>query len=672
MRPAFGPVVLLGFACIAVSISLARAQYPEPVWGAEEIVDTGSIELTSSSGAGILYTTEWAPWGPRHEWHIVYAKAGEIYHAVRTSAGWQAPDQLTADEAVSGNPKLAFARDKLIVVWEDDRRGHPEIWVREYDGSSWGTEIGLADDETPSQAPVIVGWQGEGYVAWQEGPDGQSGIVGRGYTSLGWGTVETISAGAASAIEPSIGYCDWVSTMLVAWADARHGDYEIYTNLREGGTWQGDTRFTDLEGSSRRPGVDSENCCGDVIAFMSLIAFENDATGVPEVWIGYVNPGYQALVGRISAADGRASQHPQVHGYSMLFMGGMGGYLPRFPVTWTEEGDPGGRTHLLGMVNSGLTTIWVDSLTTAGQSTSGVAAKEGSPKATLMTAWLEDRDGESALIARPGEAVGCDGLEFTGPPRILLTPGGTRGNPIFSEDTCPGGGPAEGIPVNLQFESSLAPLLTWDVQQPHPVTQADTTDANGEANLTVRGGGCSATGRVNLRANGVLVQRWIGAVSPDVDGDCWVQVDDLAYVTSKLGTSDFCADLDGSGSVTQFDVGIVEEALGSCCSQLVAVEEPTVLGALNTGAPIRVTPNPSSGSVEIRIQAGRFPRGPIRVFDAAGRLVRSVGLAPTGQGMTTIRWDGRNEAGQLVPPGLYYIRAGRQGAFGRHPVVIVR
>ncbi len=100
------------------------------------------------------------------------------------------------------------------------------------------------------------------------------------------------------------------------------------------------------------------------------------------------------------------------------------------------------------------------------------------------------------------------------------------------------------------------------------MTQSDTTDASGEASLVVRGGGCSATGSVTLRGNGVWINSWTGAKSPDVNGDCKVQADDLAYVMARVGTSDFCADLDGSGTVTTADVAIVEEALGSICSQL--------------------------------------------------------------------------------------------------------
>ncbi len=187
--------VSLVLLSLAVSASIATAQYVEPVWGPEEIVDTGSIDITSSTGSGILHTPDWAPWASLDEWHVVYAKAGDIYHAVRTSAGWQAPEQLTADAAISKDPKLAFIRNRLVVIWEDDRRGHPEIWSREWYAGAWGAEIGLADDAIPSRGAVVTGWESKGFAAWEEGEDGATHIAGRGYTATGWGAVEAVSTG---------------------------------------------------------------------------------------------------------------------------------------------------------------------------------------------------------------------------------------------------------------------------------------------------------------------------------------------------------------------------------------------------------------------------------------------------------------------------------------------
>lgn len=43
----------------------------------------------------------------------------------------------------------------------------------------------------------------------------------------------------------------------------------------------------------------------------------------------------------------------------------------------------------------------------------------------------------------------------------------------------------------------------------------------------------------------------------------------------------------------------------------------------------------------------------VNVFDATGRLVRSLSLGALGQGEHAVAWDGRDAAGQPVAPGVY-------------------
>jgi hypothetical protein len=43
----------------------------------------------------------------------------------------------------------------------------------------------------------------------------------------------------------------------------------------------------------------------------------------------------------------------------------------------------------------------------------------------------------------------------------------------------------------------------------------------------------------------------------------------------------------------------------------------------------------------------------LRIYDAAGRLVRELELTGAGQGVHRIRWNGRNEAERPVPAGVY-------------------
>ncbi|MBM3286865.1 MAG: hypothetical protein FJY88_05890 [Candidatus Eisenbacteria bacterium] len=668
MRP---PLILA--ACLPllflVSTPSSFAQIHDPEWDPEEIVDIGDLGMTGSSGPDAVHTPDWQPWNGRDEWHVVYEKRGDIYHAMRIAGIWQAPEPLTDDPAVSRDPKLAFIGDRLIVVWEDDRRGHPEIWARLWDGGSWGAEIALTDNMFRSSAPAIAGGQTEGYAVWEEGPEGLTTVAGRRYEALGrlWFGIETISPGGCTASEPSIACEPWSDQLIVAWADAMHGLPEIYLRERQWGGWAEPVRLTDLPGACRKPSVHAEQCCGDIVTSQALIAFEHEDSGPMEVWVGCFESGAPTWVQQVSPEDGRASRSPQMHGYTFVQMDMIGGVIPRYWITWTDDAPPGARSHQVGLIEICGAPSWSGTLSDAGIETSSIAGIEGSPMAGVLATWIEERQAATCLVAKPGSILGCQGFEFHAPLSILLTPAGSRDNAAVCSNACPGGGPVEGLVMTLSFAPPLDADLTWDEIQLHPTIPPETTDADGRVELRVRGGGCSTAGRVRLIANGLEVRNWLGAKSPDVNGDCAVLQNDLVYVMSRMGTADFCGDLDGSGLVDAADAAIVQASLGDLCSQLVSVEESADLAS-----GIRIEPNPSRGTVVIRVDSAGSPDQKVEIFDAAGRLIRVLPeRGQDGRGGAII-WDATDERGSAVSSGLYFARVSNVKEISARPIVIVR
>jgi hypothetical protein len=63
-----------------------------------------------------------------------------------------------------------------------------------------------------------------------------------------------------------------------------------------------------------------------------------------------------------------------------------------------------------------------------------------------------------------------------------------------------------------------------------------------------------------------------------------------------------------------------------------------------------------------RHRAGRFPqhrpeKRDLRIYDVQGRKVRRVlSAASAAPGTYSIPWDGRDEGGRPVPPGMYFMR----------------
>jgi flagellar hook assembly protein FlgD len=47
----------------------------------------------------------------------------------------------------------------------------------------------------------------------------------------------------------------------------------------------------------------------------------------------------------------------------------------------------------------------------------------------------------------------------------------------------------------------------------------------------------------------------------------------------------------------------------------------------------------------------------VRVFDASGRLVRTVLSTDLAPGTHDVRWDGRDDSGAPMSSGVYFVRA---------------
>jgi len=636
---------------------------------APEPVAPGVTALSASGGCPMIRTESTCA--------IAFAQDGDIWLAYRGGDGWASPLRVTDDPADSRNPQLVLTGLTLHVIWEDDRSGHTEVMARRWDGITWSVEEVLGPDDSPSRLPSAAALDTDAvFVVWQEGPEDTAAIAGRSWhDGQGWGALEVISQSPARALEPSA--ANGVTGLCVAWADTRHGQAEIYFREKGWQGWGAETRLTDLSGNCRRPSLHAEYCCYDYIVGAWVVAFENDLGGVPEVWSLRWDGAYgMPAPEQLSAADGVPSHSPNANGFTFLWDTPMGGLVDRFDVTWTDGLTTETRTHRFSFDSEGDEVI-----SASGEATSVTAACEGQPYAQLAFAWIQD-DGQGVpwLTVRQGRARGCSDPQYsTFRNSLLIAPNGEPSNTVRAMDNCPTPMPHPDQQIFLSFDAELNSQLTWDAQQPHPQTPAVVTDEEGYAHIPVRGGGCQATGQTYVIARGVQVRALNGAKSPDVNGDCGVHEDDRAYFVSMLGTSDFCADLDESGTVDAADLAIVDATLGDLCSQAEGVDEPGGAGSL---ADLRLFPNPCSERVSLVLRSGgtdalgaedgaHSPRTQVEVFDASGRFVRTIAAA-TVPGPSVLTWDTRDADGRAVPSGVYFVRVRHGGDAARRTVLVVR
>lgn len=99
------------------------------------------------------------------------------------------------------------------------------------------------------------------------------------------------------------------------------------------------------------------------------------------------------------------------------------------------------------------------------------------------------------------------------------------------------------------------------------------------------------------------------------------------------------------------------------CDDIIVMAEGTGIAEYRTETPdlISVQPNPFNLITDIRFQM-TDDRVHLMVYDASGRMVRDFGQLSDIGHQQSVRWDGRDAAGNTVAPGVYFIReeSGRQ------------
>jgi hypothetical protein len=88
---------------------------------------------------------------------------------------------------------------------------------------------------------------------------------------------------------------------------------------------------------------------------------------------------------------------------------------------------------------------------------------------------------------------------------------------------------------------------------------------------------------------------------------------------------------------------------------------PVAEAAIRAPAVYAARPNPFSGTTEIPFALPEKARASLRVYDAAGRLVRTLADGDRPAGVHRVSWDGRDARGRALPAGIYFVKLDAAG-----------
>ena len=84
---------------------------------------------------------------------------------------------------------------------------------------------------------------------------------------------------------------------------------------------------------------------------------------------------------------------------------------------------------------------------------------------------------------------------------------------------------------------------------------------------------------------------------------------------------------------------------------------------------LRVWPNPMRGATTISLDLATSQEIEVGVYDVRGAAIRSLARGGERSGHLTFVWDGRSDVGEIVAPGLYFIKL-RTADGTRHTKVV--
>lgn len=126
-------------------------------------------------------------------------------------------------------------------------------------------------------------------------------------------------------------------------------------------------------------------------------------------------------------------------------------------------------------------------------------------------------------------------------------------------------------------------------------------------------------------------------------------------------------DEDISGGLYFYQLEIVDVSGGSEFSDIIEVRPVPAAFALSSGHP-----NPMTQGTEISFQVPREGVVSVRIYDMAGRQVRTLQEGSLRPGFYTATWNGTDESGRPVGNGVYFVRMDAQGFNTTKKLVVLR
>lgn len=177
----------------------------------------GPAVTTDTSG------TVWTVWGAE-----ISNQQWDVFTSFWTGSGWAPKTQVSTSPLNDMRPSIASDNQgRIFVVWESNRTGDKEIFMRYYDGT-WSSEMHVSNNPAHDIKPSIaVDIHDNVWIAWETDRNGNKDIYLKRYNGS-WSPPIQVTTSGYSDEEVFLAVSNYTDSLWVAWESDRNGDKDIY------------------------------------------------------------------------------------------------------------------------------------------------------------------------------------------------------------------------------------------------------------------------------------------------------------------------------------------------------------------------------------------------------------------------------------------------------------
>lgn len=298
--------------------------------------------------------------------------------------------------AISGN-----GTGRFVIAWEDDRAGYgDDIFAQIYlsRNTPTGGNFKVNDDSTSAWqygTEVAIGSDGNCIIVWVDGRDGAANIYAQRYladgTPVGSNFRVNDDSGNEEQVKPTVSF-DEEGNFVIIWADKRNGNWDIYGQLYSNSGIATGTNFLvndDLPASTQY-----WPCCARQADGSFIVAWADERNGNYDIYFQRFTP-YGEKIGSNTRANDDTGIALQFLPEMTIVQDGS------FIITWTDERSYNRDIFAQRFMNdgtpSGQNFMVNDDNTNLGQQTSYVAADPGG---NFTICWEDNRTTINDIYAR--------------------------------------------------------------------------------------------------------------------------------------------------------------------------------------------------------------------------------------------------------------------------------